>query len=562
MDGYVRLRRTGPQLFGTLEGRDSLLFVDVDDGADVASLRDVPHAYVTSARMLLFRTTQQAAEIPDLLRRFDLVGRGGLLRQPVGASASIEWSPSDGEPSPPDDAARLARARRIEMRALLGWGGAVWTARTHHYLLPSGLHANAFVKAGHAIGEPRDAEVIASWMLDRFDATTPTALVIDTGTLSAVALALKVKAGELLGDVVILEKYPATDVDVERVVDSASRSGRIAGLISVCSSGGLRDRLWRVFKHLAPRPLSWSIDALIDLKDGQPQEGTTRSWVVLPRDDREVVVESQTGECKLCRDHKRAVLVPIDPHTFDAYLPTLQEREMPDVLDADRNQHLWEACTRTASLQVEATPDAHVQAARRTNETLSIKLDLSAFSDVDLLKHAGDRLTTIWKESVDLQETDLVLVSEADAARPAFSGIWDSLLSPRIADAATWKSLPTTDWSDELKETIRSSRRLMIFALGSVTGGSLQKYLTAIQRYRRGLGTDYTLSGLVLHARPEHQREWETLANAYGKRLFYAWRSYLPSWSPLKCYEARLMMANATTRTMAIVAVWPDQHAG
>src|SRR5262249_52275 len=147
----------------------------------------------------------------------------------------------------------------------------------------------------------------------------PTSLVVDTGTLSAVALALKGRSDVQLGEIAILERYPATDVDVERVVDSIVTSGRVAALISVCSSGTLRDRLPSVVGRMEIRPFQWTIDTLVDLKRGQPEGGRIRSWVELPRDDNSVVIESHAADCPICRDHRRATVIPVDPRTFDAY---------------------------------------------------------------------------------------------------------------------------------------------------------------------------------------------------------------------------------------------------
>lgn len=552
------------------------MFIDVDEGADVSALRDVPHAHLVAAHRVLLRTTADEGDVEELLRRLGLAVPAGILDQQVGKRPAAIWlttgavaraetkkeqkkrrkAKKRAEASTEDEL--LDRARRIELRALLDWGGAVWRAGKHHYLLPSGLHANAFVKAGHAIGEPRDAEVLASWLLDRFDPETPTSMVVDTGTLSAITLALKAHPNARLGDVAILERYPATDVDLERVLDSISRTGRIAALISVCSSGAIRDRLFNVFRHQGQRNLTWSIDSLVDLKEAQPEQGQIRSWVVLPRDDKAIVVESHAGDCKLCRDHERAILVPIDPHTFDAYIPTLQERAMPDVSDGDRNQRVWEACTRTGGIQLEATPDEHVRAARRTGEILSVKIDFSTIIDQEFVQSAHEELQKRIKAHPELLHTDLVLVPEPDVARSGFSRIWSVVSDVIRANRATLPSAGT--WSDDLKGLVRGAKRILVFTLGSVTGGSMQRALTGMQHCRQGFGADYTITGLVLHARPESSREWATLENSYERRLYYLWRTYLPSYSPLREESELLERVDVEDASEAAQQFWATRR--
>jgi hypothetical protein len=531
-DGYIRIRRTGPEQFGPCDGRNPLLFVDVDDGADVATLRDVADAYLAAAAFLVLRTKARRDEVVELLRRLDVRRHAGCLRQEIGEVPTIDWVDPSNVPSPDDQADVILRCRRIELRALLNWGGAVWTAAKHHYLLPSGRHASAFIKSGHAVGEPRDAEVLASWLYDRLHSERPTSVVVDSGTLSSVALALRLHAGPLVDEVAILERYPATDVDVERVVDSIVKSGRVAALISVCSSGTLRDRLRNVFGHMEPRPLAWTIDTLVDLKPDQAHFGKIRSWVALPRDDNAIVVESPATDCALCRDHERALVIPVDPRTFDAYIPTLRERQMLDLHDAANNKELWEACARTKSVLVEATPDEHVRLTRRTGEALAVKLTFTSMLDDTFIAKATNKLRGVLASARDLAAADMALVPQADVERPGYDDLWAAIAAQ--IPALKRHTIPKGDWSPSFRDEVRNANHIIVLALGSVTGASLQRTLHGVQRCRQGSSTNYLLSGLVVHGRPELSRDWQTLKNAYANRLWCLWRSYLPFDSPLR----------------------------
>lgn len=525
-DGYIRTGRSRNLLFGPPDGFDSLLFVDVDpDGGDLRSLREAPHTFLASAGWLLVRaeTPDTESDVANIVKRLQLRARCGLLQQAIGVAPSIRWIGN----VPDGSDGLVERARGVELKALLRWRGAVWESATHHFVLPSGQHASGFIKVGQAIGEPRDADVIASWLLDRFSSTSPSAIVLDSATLTPVALSLRSTLGSAVGRVAILNRYPSTDVDVDRAIEAAAITNRVVGVISVCASGRLRDRMRTTF-GLREQTLTWSLDSLVDLRPDAQRSGRDRSWVQLQHDDG-APIQSFAGDCPLCRTFDRSILVPVEPLAFDAYLPTMRERHMLDIVDAGRNRTLWNACSRTNCIELEAKPDAHIQQFRPTRELLPIKIDVQRLlADDEFLLDASKKFKRLCERHPELLEVDLVLGASPE---PPGTRATLQLVNNILGRAARYRSFAHGNWDQETIEDVKRARRMMVVSPGTVTGHTLQRALVGVQECLRGAASDYSLFGLTVHARPGRQRDWQTLSNSFGGRLHALFTSHLPRFS-------------------------------
>jgi hypothetical protein len=132
-----------------------------------------------------------------------------------------------------------------------------------------------------------------------------------------------------------------------------------------------------------------------------------------------------------------------------------------------------------------------------------------------------------------------VLVAQHECDEAAFPDFWEAIypvLAPGVPKAQAFP--PNDDFSEELIERVREAKNLLVFALGAVTGGSLQRALVGIQDARKGAPA-FELHAFVVHARPASAREWQTVENSYrhtGTRphLHFAWKSLLPDRSPLR----------------------------
>jgi hypothetical protein len=547
-DGYVSFRGARRRDFGTIERASPLVFVDVDgDEPDV--LRRIPATFAGQYDGLLLirgrRMDGPDGEFVDKLRflteRMPLGLRVCVLRQPLGSAPRIE--PLDGS-AVEEEADYLARARAIELEALLEFGHAIWRPTNYHYRLITGEHAGAYIKLGDAIREPRDADLIASWLHERMGPDV--GLVLDTGTLTPIAQALRLavaQAGEgEMGPVAVLDHHPRTGGDIDAALDVASGDqGRVVAIVSISSSGSLLERLKGALQRKGPSLQEAHVEVLVDKLQRPVKDDSVDVWTPLP--GQKALVEVGTRDeigCLLCRDPSRAVVIPINPFSFDAMLPTQLKRIVPDTRDPLANRPFWEAAKRTKAVAVEREAHAAIRRHRSDKLPMGIKLSMDrVITDAGLRKALITRVKKLQHDEQLSSGADLVLVAEHEYD-DGFADFWAAVhpvIAPAVPEPVPFP--PHGDFSDELRERVRGASDILIFALGAVTGGSLQRALVGVQDARKGLSGSFETHALVVHARPATAREWQTVENSYRHtgtlpHLHFAWKSLLPDRSPLR----------------------------
>jgi hypothetical protein len=542
-DAYVRLGQAGPQAFGPAEVPGALLFIDVERGQGLADMRSVPHEIYSNVQYILVRLDEgEIATDSDILQaRRCYVGK---LAQQVGQPtriASIRDSLPEGlEPE------ILRRARAIELTALLHWGRAIWEPTDHHYLLPSGRHAETFIKPANAIRGTRDAIVLARWIVYHFDCDD-TGLVIDTGTLSAVALAVDSelrRVGRRLGRVVILEHYPRTAIDVQRAVYRAAGDlRRVVAILSVNSSGRLRDRLHTAMALPALALVKQAIEVLVDQSGSiaRPPDLSIQgldTWTPLEADRPLAQARTFDRNCELCRDARRSPIVTINPVTFEQeYLPQIKP-VTPCFKDPERNHRFWECCSASNALALDEMPDSHAARYRPRGRRMAVHvrwdplLENSDFMTEIVKEMRSERLAEHLSRDPDRSGVRLILVPQSDTDRPGFERLWGNIRGLLGADA--YRAFPNEgEWGSDLLKEVQAANDIMVFSLGVVSGGTLQRARNIIQSNRHDSNYD-KLRALVVHARASGAREWETLWNSFAKRIDAVWRCYLPTRSVLE----------------------------
>jgi hypothetical protein len=538
-DAYVSMRSGGTRDFNTPQGAGSVLFVDLSAGVELERLRALPATVLREHRATLLIRAEHpdsASELREILERWDLQMAAGLLIQSCGREAQVEAL--IGQPE-----VDMARARAIELEALCDWGHAIWRPTRYHYRLPSGEHATSFIKLADAIRSPRDARVLASWLTPHLD--NEIGLVVDTGTLTSVVEAVQgmmTRDGMEPGPVSVLDQYPRTGVDVDGAVQlSAGDAGRVLAVLSVNSSGVVRDRLTlaldRQGRSLASRQMVIMIDK------GEPsRREDIETWSPLP--GRAPLLErgaAARDRCKLCGDQRKSRIIPIDPFSFDGMFQAQLRPTMLSIDDAKLNWQFWEGCNRCKAIAVESFP--LVQPPVRS-ELMSIRVRLDhLIAEPEFRKVVAERLAQPIGDPDEPFEVkaDLVLVPEVEHELPGFADFWagvGQVVAPG-QEAVPWGPKQPLD-GDELKDRIAKASHVLVFSLGVVSGWSMQRALVAIQHTHSK--RDLDLQGLAVHARPGKKREWTTLCNSYGRRLHAGFISVLPERSPLQ--EEQFLLSN------------------
>lgn len=529
---YVSIRSGGIRAFNVPRGKGSVVFVDISAGGEADRVRELPPTVLREPRaQLLFRmANDEDEELKAILERWDLPMAAALLRQPLGRPP--EFIALRGDP-----VVDLAAARAIELEALLNWGKAIWTPRRYHFRLPSGEHAPEFVKLADAIRSPRDARVLASWLLEWV--RPHTGFVIDTGTLTPVIEAVQRLMVEEEnyppGAVAVLDQYPRTNVDVDTAVEiAAGDKGRVIAVISVNSSGAVRDRVVNAIDRQEASLSQPRVVVMLD-KNKPPLRSEISTWSPLPGE--QPLLRGGTiskDECEDCRNPKRAHIIPINPYTFDGMLPAQLRPIMPAITDAKANWKLWQVCSRHSAIAVESRSVAPVPALRATGPMpIRLRLD-ELMHQEDFRELARERLSAVLDDAGEgfRREADLVLVPNHELECRGFEEFWRAV-EPIVAPGQEpfGFSIVEEDFDERVMERLGEVRTVTIFALGMVSGWSMQKALVSIQHAHPA--HDLDAQGVVLHARPATAREWQTLQNSFGASLLAGFNSILPDRSPL-----------------------------
>lgn len=578
-DGYLRLtpaRRLVSRQSIPSGNNDALLFVDVEGGeinADelIANLQQTPER-LTLTRFVLIRWPEITgatsadqevaldAKAGEWVQR--LVGMNfasqfktlhwGVVRFRVGDTPVVTWAQPNAERNATDDEL-LARALRVELRTLLEYGRAIWRPTTYHYRLPSGQHAAAFIRVSDAFRSPRDVRVVTSWLTPRL--RDGQAIAADSATLVPLITdihAVLATRGWRPGRVEMLDEYPRTKLDISRViVPLRQESGGVLALMSVNSSGGYRglfiEGLEAAFRA---NPNDWSMVVVVDktVERGDETfhtaatipEDRVSTWCAFSEESASGVAESS---CRWCKNPDMAQVVRIDPRTFEALVLPEVDRQMPSVPAARATTAFWNLCNTQGAVGHTAYPVASPSSVSRPKgERMGIFIDhVALLESTELAAAVEDRVTKLRKKYADAGQHerrieysgyDAVLVSSYEAGLPNFENRLSELLpifgldQARVIEAdLSIGRFP----SDE----IRQLNRVVIFALGSVSGWNLRQLLLGVQdAWRPFAGKD--IAGIVLHARPTTYREWENLQSSFSGQLEGVWTTFLPWRNPLE----------------------------
>jgi hypothetical protein len=333
--------------------------------------------------------------------------------------------------------------------------------------------------------------------------------------------------GWKLGPISVLDQYPRTALDAIAAVVNANESGRVLGLVSVTSSGRLRDRLWSALQTQAKRLDRSALHVMVDVAP-HPSVESIEQWLPLPDERPLITGAARDRKCAACLDADRAPLVRFVGGNFRPVLPTDDLLIMLDTKDAADNLRFWELCESVEAIGLEEPPQVPHMTSPELNRPMNVRVRFERLlGSVAFQKEIERRLADEWKEP----KCDLVLAPATEADIAGFHDLW-AAIAPIIATGPLRLYPPHREWTDQdLVARVRSANEILILSVGSVSGGSLQSGLVGVQSLRDNWR--FHTQGLVLHARPTGFREWDTLENSFANKLGALWLTYLPERSPL-----------------------------
>ncbi len=596
---YARLAHRGVELESYPASRPSaLLFVDLNIGirsrftSALGFIRSLSPLGLAQIRRLLIRWPDSLAGseydkeatveyLHSLLKDLNLTVSLGLIHAQLSKEPQVEWSTGSFGPADDgvDDQDVLLICREVELTTLLIRGRAVWRPDHYHYRLPNSRHSGMFVRLADAIRSVRDAQVLAWWLRQHVSGNL--GVVMDTATVISIVLALSADMeahGLKLGMVETLADYPATVSEFTRSIrDVSTRNADVLALLSVSSSGSMRDKLVSALSHMLDD--RWFLHTFVDKTGSESFHkdvergalfGRTSVWAPLGVATDLSSIDSLPGEtvdqlCRICKDPDRAGLVQIDPNSFDGLVLPEPELVTPDVRVAGLASQFWRLCDESGAIAFDVNPHQSTAGLRPHRYTMGVRIDfdlllLRAFPASDngvrtdprgLIWLVVDRLKMDLAQRPDpsLKKTELIvgLANEFARADGRCKRFFQEVFG-EVPPGVPMVSLDihrdrVEDGDSELLAKICNVKTVCIATLGVVTGASLHAALTRIQGIRRDEGLSRADVGvLAVHLRPSSERDQQTIINPFGKEMFIAvYKSFLPYGpSPLQEEESYL----------------------
>ena len=253
--------------FEELEEETVLLF----DAVAEATTTDIGELYrrldpgLRTSEVIVFRgagpslidAIEKDPLLPDFLTGNQVMALIGETRAGDAAPALL---PVPKFPTP-DKPPLIENLREVELTSILRRSQAVFSSNEYHYELPSGLHAEQFVRLADALRSVYDVRRITDWALPHLSGDT--IVVADTGSMLPLLIDLREQARSRFGwniEISTLDRYPRDAIAVSDAISAVRNrpmavDARFAGtapgflvLISVNSSG----RLCRLFRTMGP----------------------------------------------------------------------------------------------------------------------------------------------------------------------------------------------------------------------------------------------------------------------------------------------------------------------
>lgn len=435
-------------------------------------------------------------------------------------TGSVELSKATAGPNLPSDAAGISveMIRQIELSAWLTRTGAVFSDANCHYELPSGRHAEKFIRLADALGDDVNVRRVADWIALPQGAES-LVIVADNGSLLPLVYELERRFRQRAGAAICISRtlgrYPGYDstlseylLEIQETIAAHPECEALV-IVSVSSTGKM---LAHINNGLSVKKSIVVLCKTDDSVEDPPEAQILLSMPVLH------YAPKLNLRCEMCDSGN--VLISIDPKTYER-LPKIVLEERPlNFRDVGRQSEFWLAVDRSDAIGLHV--DVIQQADRGGTRHHEIYIDIKKLlTDVWFRKLAVQKLAAVEKPK-------LVLIPEHQT-----SGAIEDLVRETFPGTAIHFSR-FDSFSDEVQSQLdraTSADLVLVCDDGIVSGRTLQAFRTAI--YAACMRPDAPrVAAFVLLARPSARRKLEVVKRPYrgreGIRLYFAYEVLLP----------------------------------
>ncbi|WP_141660862.1 hypothetical protein [Tsukamurella tyrosinosolvens] len=539
-----------------------VLFIDVESGVNARELRNaLKQQLPVGVRWIVVRWPDTLA--PDLsvddislesILPQDFVASLGFGSSAIGVGVlafqlstlpRIVWLRGE-EPDESDLDDLVDRCARVEIRAMLGKGRAIWQPDNYHYELPSGHHSASFIRLSDMFRSRRDIEVLATWFVQ--DLVDGIGILVDSASLLPLAMELCHLAKDLAGwgdvKVVSLADYPATPFEVGRAIAALGAGDAVLAIVSVNGTGQFHGLVFNALRSDAADDSRTVLSVVVDRQRPRSDSGlateevsrvATRSLVGIGDLGR---TSDGVERCVLCSSTGAGPVVRIDSSSYNAFALPQDNLIMPAVEAARRNSDLFsELNAEAGSTKIAATSVHEIRSALSPMEVL-ISFDV-------MLARPEFRSLAVkaLRRKFPDRTFGCLVTSEFDQSVPGFTDFVDCLREAAVLDSEA--AVVVVDDAGVCVSRPQDPLWMvapLIFTLGSVSGWRLRRLQLFLQDlwHDQGVVPTPAPDAFVLVARSESDRQWENLYQSFETKLEYGWKLMIPSFSPLQ-HEYRLL---------------------
>jgi len=417
--------------------------------------------------------------------------------------------------------------RAYEIRSIIGRNGALYGPHDDsHYELPSGDHAEAFVRLGTALQDPVEVSRISDWVLPHLRQNS--GVIADTGGLLPLVATVCHEARKLYGWHIPLRtiaSYPADPTEIRSVVNDLYRElgpgGHVLFLVSVSSSG-------RLVRQALNFLLPGSHSTLIVCDTARESSGSALLHFPIKRWNVDV-----NGKCETC-DKKQ--LYFIDHRTYERVLSL---KRVPVAIKwnaASAHREFWEAADRTTAIRLHH--DLVLEDG--TQRHYGIYIDLIA-----LLRDKWFRARVIEALRSNGRPT-IALIPLHGASSAVREVLLEAFGSVNVAVVAAGQF--PEDLTDRLR-LLREEDSVLVLDDGLVSGTTLNNFRPYLHRAYKDRDAMPTIKAFVIVSRPSRHRTVSNMRSRYrdasGVQFSSAYQIYLPDYRECPWCRERVQLRGA-----------------
>jgi hypothetical protein len=413
--------------------------------------------------------------------------------------------------------------RQAELMKILrsNWDKAVFSRDGYHFVAPSGIHVEKFLRVSNAITSWQSTEITAYWLLD--DIQWADAVVVDTWAISSIVLwsYLELPEQDKRKIVRSIEPYDETTRErIREVIGEVSLAGGVSKILfitSVSCSGKLHQ----------------SIDDVMSEQMGKIE---ARHACLYSFSDARKAIDAycnvgekqnihSADDCPLCAEKHLGVL-QIDPKDYSLH----KTKEKLEHIGKDEYRAVKDLFKRYPEIEDAFSIHRHDP---NDNRHHAFYVDFGKL--IGIGEFAGHYTEAL---KAKLIQADVVVMPRHSRADIIEKLVSDHCALPIVRHNSL---ILDNDLTAEHRSSIYQAKKLLILDDISLSGSRLNQYNRSLREGYATFGEFTNVAYLVGLARPNANEEWESLRDALSK--MHPWQAtldaveklILPYWDERQC---------------------------